>query len=81
MQGIRPQQLTDRELLNHAHITGHDKLPAEWVTALADRLEAWVSGDEKSVDDRYDEGYEAGQRDGYEEGYAQGADDSEDDGK
>jgi hypothetical protein len=85
MQGIRPQNLTDRELLNYAHLTGYDKLPVEWVTALATRLEAWVSGDEKSIeksmDARYDEGYEAGHAAGYETGYAQGADDAEDDGK
>ena len=81
MQGIRPQKLTHRELLDYAHLTGYDKLSAEWVGELATRLEAWVSGDEKSIDDRYNEGYEAGSRDGYEEGYAQGSTDAEDDGK
>jgi hypothetical protein len=81
MQGIRPQKLTNRELLDYAHLTGYDKLSAEWVGELATRLEAWVCGDEKSVDDRYDEGYEAGRLDGYEEGYSQGTNDATDDGK
>jgi flagellar biosynthesis/type III secretory pathway protein FliH len=81
MQGIRPQKLTHRELLDYAHLTGYDKLSAEWVVELATRLEAWVRGDETSVDDRYDEGYEAGHAEGYDTGYTDGANDAEDDGK
>lgn len=40
MQGIRPQQLTNRELLNYAYLTGYDKLPPEWVEELCTRFEA-----------------------------------------
>ena len=38
MQGIRPQQLTDRELLRYVYIMGFDKVPAEWVKELCERL-------------------------------------------
>ena len=40
MSSLRPQNLTDRELLDYAHLTGYDKLPPEWVEELAKRLEA-----------------------------------------
>ena len=39
MQGIRPQGLTTRELLDYAHLFGYDKLSPEWVQELAKRLE------------------------------------------
>jgi hypothetical protein len=39
MQDIQPKNLTDRELLNYAHLFGYDKLPAAWVEELAKRLE------------------------------------------
>lgn len=84
MQSIRPQNLTDRELLNHAYMVGYDKLPEEWAVELAKRLEAWVSGDERSIvadDGTYQRGYDAGYNEGYDEGYAQGSDNSADDGK
>lgn len=42
MSNIRPQQLTDRELLDYAHLTGYDKLSPEWVQELAKRLEVLV---------------------------------------
>jgi len=38
MQGIRPQQLTDQELLDYAHLTGYDKLPPEWVAEICKRF-------------------------------------------
>ena len=40
MQGIRPQGLTTKELLDYAHLFGYDKLTPEWVEELAKRLEA-----------------------------------------
>ena len=39
MQGIRPERLTNQELLNYAHLFGYDKLTPEWVAELAKRLE------------------------------------------
>lgn len=39
MQGIKPQGLTTRELLDYAHLFGYDKLSADWVAELAKRLE------------------------------------------
>jgi hypothetical protein len=38
MQGIRPQQLTNEELLRHIYIMGFDKVPAEWVQVLCERF-------------------------------------------
>lgn len=38
MSSIRPQQLTNEELLRHIYIMGFDKLPAEWVKVLCERL-------------------------------------------
>lgn len=39
MQGLKPQRLTNRELLDYAHLCGYDKLTPEWVAELAKRLE------------------------------------------
>ena len=39
MQGLKPQRLTTRELLDYAHLFGYDKLSPEWVAELAKRLE------------------------------------------
>jgi hypothetical protein len=76
MQGIRPQQLTNEELLCHAYIIGYGKLSPEWAEEICKRFEALLD-----IEDRYDEGYEAGRTDGYDDGYSQGANDATDDGK
>ena len=39
MQGLKPQGLTNKELLDYAHLFGYDKLSPEWVQELAKRLE------------------------------------------
>ena len=39
MQGLKPQGLTNKELLKYAHLFGYDKLTPEWVQELAKRLE------------------------------------------
>ena len=39
MHGIEPTRLTNKELLDYAHLFGYDKLPAAWVAELAKRLE------------------------------------------
>jgi hypothetical protein len=46
MQGIRPQQLTDQELLDYAHLTGYDKLSPEWVEEICKRFEALLDDGE-----------------------------------
>lgn len=38
MQGIRPQNLTNSELLRYVYIMGFDKVPPEWVQVLVERL-------------------------------------------
>lgn len=79
MQGIRPQNLTDQELLDYAHLTGYDKLSVEWVSEIADRLHNLLISppDTAELSERYQSGYD----DGYSSGYAAGCEDSEDDGK
>lgn len=39
MQDIRPQQLTDQELVHYAHLMGYDKLPTAWVQEIVTRFE------------------------------------------
>ena len=39
MQGLKPQRLTDKELLSYAHLFGYDKLTPEWVEEITKRLE------------------------------------------
>lgn len=73
MSNIRPQQLTDRELLDYAHLTGYDKLSPEWVQELAKRFEHLLNNPPENDD--YQNGYD----EGYDAGYAQGAQDAEDD--
>ncbi len=38
MSSIRPQQLSNEELLRHIYIQGFDKVSAEWVQELCERL-------------------------------------------
>ena len=40
MQGLKPQRLTTKELLDYAHLFGYDKLSPEWAEELAKRLAA-----------------------------------------
>lgn len=40
MQGIRPQSLTNEELLRYAHTLGPAALPAEWVQEILTRFAA-----------------------------------------
>lgn len=38
MQGIRPQGLSNEELLRYIYVMGFDKVPAEWVKELVERM-------------------------------------------
>ena len=38
MQSIRPQNLTNEELLRHIYIMGFDKVPVEWLQVLVERF-------------------------------------------
>ena len=40
MQSIRPENLTNEELVRYAQLTGADKLGKEWVAELLKRFEA-----------------------------------------
>lgn len=44
MQGIRPQQLTNNELLRYIYIMGFDKVPAEWIQVLVERFANLLDG-------------------------------------
>lgn len=38
MQGIQPQQLTDKELVNYVDLYGIENLPKEWAIEVAKRF-------------------------------------------
>ena len=40
MQSIRPESLTNAELVKYAWLTGADKLGKDWIAELLKRLEA-----------------------------------------
>ena len=42
MQRTRPESLSNKELLHYAHLTGYDKLAADWVAELVRRLQYYV---------------------------------------
>ena len=46
MSSLRPQNLTDRELLDYAHLTGYDKLPPELVEELAKHIKKTQTEDQ-----------------------------------
>ena len=65
MQAIRPQHLTDEEVLRQVYLMGNEMLPKEWVEELCTRMArlldenaAFALADEN--DDKYHEGYEEG---------------------
>ena len=53
MQSVRPEQLTDEELLRHVYMMGNKDLPQEWVEELCKRLAS-------ALDDRHAEGFADG---------------------
>ena len=42
MSSIRPQLLSDEELLRYSWVNGVEKLSAEWVTELVARMEKLI---------------------------------------
>lgn len=38
MQGIQPHTLSNNELLRYIYIMGFDKVPADWIKVLVERL-------------------------------------------
>ena len=51
MQGIRPQQLTDEELLNYAYLQGYGNLDEDWTYELLKRLDRMIKEKEAQRDD------------------------------
>jgi hypothetical protein len=45
MQGIRPQTLSDNELLRYIYIMGFDKVPPEWIQELVERFTRLLDAD------------------------------------
>jgi hypothetical protein len=82
MQAIRPQHLTDEEVLRQVYLMGNEMLPKEWVEELCRRLanaidhpeevEAECDGDCGQWQYGYDEGYEDGKGDAENEQYEKG---------
>jgi len=58
MQAIRPQHLTDEEVLRQVYLMGNEMLPKEWVEELCKRLAQQL--DKNNGNDDYDEGFAAG---------------------
>ena len=85
MQAIRPQHLTDEEVLRQVYLMGNEMLPKEWVEELCRRLANALDVEPEEVECEgecgrwqigYDEGYEDGKGEAdneqYEKGYAAG---------
>lgn len=51
MQGIRPQNLSDEELLNYAYLQGYGNLDADWTYELIKRLDRMIKEKEALADD------------------------------
>lgn len=51
MQSIRPQNLTDEELLNYAYLQGYGKLDADWTYELIKRLDRMIKEKEAQAND------------------------------
>lgn len=66
MQTIRPQSLTDEEVLRQVYLMGNEMLPKEWVEELCTRLARAI--DAKVVEVVEDEAYERGFEEGFEAG-------------
>lgn len=73
MQAIRPQHLTDEEVLHQVYLMGNENLPKEWVEEMCTRMarlidenDAFTGAEykEKVIDAEYHRGFE----DGFEAG-------------
>ena len=73
MQAIRPENLTDEEVLRQVYLMGNEMLPKEWVEELCKRLAQQLDKEPEEVECEgecgtwqlgYDEGYEEGVEDG-----------------
>lgn len=73
MQTIRPEHLTDEELLRQVYLMGNEMLPKEWVEELCKRLAQQLDA-EPDWESRDEDNYERG----FEEGFAQGVEHAND---
>ena len=60
MQNIQPNLLTNEEILRYTHTTGYDKLNAEWVKDLADRLAQEVDNRQSIYHEGFTDGFKQG---------------------
>ena len=58
MQGIQPNNLSNEELLRHAHTVGYDRLDGAWVQTLAERLAQELDKREEVYNDGFNDGYD-----------------------
>jgi hypothetical protein len=81
MQAIRPQHLTDEEVLRQVYLMGNEMLPKEWVEELCRRLANALDAEPEEVECEgecgrwqigYDEGYEDGKGEADNEQYEKG---------
>ena len=76
MQTIRPQHLTDEEVLRQVYLMGNEMLPKEWVEELCTRLARAIDTepDADELNDVEESIYERG----FEEGFAAGVEHAND---
>lgn len=60
MQGIQPNNLSNEELLRHAHTVGYDRLDGAWVQTLAERLAQELDKRTAVFHEGFEEGFEQG---------------------
>lgn len=68
MQAIRPEHLTDEEVLRQVYLMGNEMLPRVWVEELCKRLAQQLDKEPEEI-----EAYE----NGFEEGFAAGVEHAE----
>ena len=73
MQAIRPQHLTDEEVLRQVYLMGNEMLPKEWVEELCTRLARALDA-EPDLNEVEESIYERG----FEEGFAAGVEHAND---
>ena len=60
MQTIRPEHLTDEEILRQVYLMGNEMLPKEWVEELCKRLAAHIDNREAVYHEGFTDGFEQG---------------------
>jgi hypothetical protein len=76
MQAIRPEHLTDEEVLRQVYLMGNEMLPKAWVEEMCKRMARLIDennafGEAEYRDEVYNADYNRGYDDGVDEGKSQ----------